>query len=112
MAIYLNTNTQLENFKQLQNSKYFVDKSMIIEKVNDVLETTDKYICITKPRRFGKSSIVDMLGAYYSKAVNSKGIFDKLNISNSASCKENINKYNVIKISEKNIFHYKIKESY
>ncbi|MGM9977535.1 MAG: AAA family ATPase [Clostridium sp.] len=99
MSIYLNTKNPLEKFKELFREKYFVDKSMIIEKMNEVLETASKYICITKPRRFGKSSVADMLGAYYSKAFDSKEIFDKLNISKSKSYKKNINKYNVINIS-------------
>ncbi|MGL6104797.1 AAA family ATPase [Romboutsia sp.] len=77
MTIYLNTNKCLENYKILNRSKYFVDKSSIIEKINELIGTTDRYLCITRPRRFGKSSVVDMLGAYYSKAVYSKDIFDE-----------------------------------
>ncbi|MDY2728793.1 MAG: AAA family ATPase, partial [Clostridium sp.] len=99
MAIYLNTAATLENYKELIKSKYFIDKSRIIEKLNSCISTTDKYICITKPRRFGKSSIINMLGAYYTKGHNSKDIFDKLNISKSDSYLENLNKYNVIKLS-------------
>lgn len=99
MAIYLNTNKCLENYKNLYRSKYFVDKSLIIENLNKLLGTSDKYICVTRPRRFGKSTVADMIGAYYSKAVNSKKIFDSLNISKSTSYKEHLNKYNVISIS-------------
>ena len=99
MAIYLNTDAALENYKELIKSKYFIDKSKIIEKLNSCISTIDKYICITKPRRFGKSSIINMLGAYYTKGHNSKDIFDKLNISKSDSYLENLNKYNVIKLS-------------
>lgn len=99
MAIYLNTIKCLENFKQLYNTRYYVDKSMIIEKLNERIETADKYVCITRPRRFGKSSVTDMLGAYYSKAVGSKDIFYKLKISKSESYEEYLNKYNVISIS-------------
>ena len=80
MAIYLNANKPLENYKSLYRSKYFVDKSLLIERLSGVIETSDKYICITRPRRFGKSSVADMVGAYYSKAVDSKEIFDNLNI--------------------------------
>ena len=65
MAIYLNTDTALENYKKLIKSKYFVDKSLIIDKLNNLLGTSECYVCITKPRRFGKSSIINMLGAYY-----------------------------------------------
>lgn len=99
MAIYLNTNATFENYKDLLKSKYFVDKSKIIERLNECISTTDKYICITKPRRFGKSSVINMLGAYYTKGYDLKYIFDKLNISKSESYLENINKYNVINIS-------------
>ena len=99
MAIYLNINRNLENYKELYNEEYFVDKSEIISLINKKINTKSKYICITRPRRFGKSSIASMLGAYYSKAVNSKEIFDELKISSSKSYIENLNKYNVISIS-------------
>ncbi|MGL5353881.1 MAG: AAA family ATPase, partial [Clostridium sp.] len=99
MAIYLNTNKSLENYKELFNEKYFIDKSKIIGVLNNRISTKGKYVCITRPRRFGKSSVADMLGAYYSKAVDSKGIFDTLKISKSNSYNDNLNKYNVINIS-------------
>jgi hypothetical protein len=99
MAIYLNTNKPLENYKNLFRSKYFVDKSLFIEKLSEVIETSDKYICVTRPRRFGKSSVADMVGAYYSKAVDSKEIFDTLNICEVSNYEEHLNKYNVINIS-------------
>ncbi|NMM64303.1 AAA family ATPase [Clostridium sp. P21] len=99
MSLYLNTNKPFENYKRLLNTDYFVDKSNIIEKTNKVINTANSYICITRPRRFGKSSVADMLGAYYSKAVDSKDIFDNLNISKSDSYEEHLNKYNVINIS-------------
>ena len=98
MGIYLNSDKPLVNYKNLYRSKYFVDKSLIIEKINEVIETSDKYICVTRPRRFGKSSVADMLGAYYSKAVDSKDIFDNLKIREAKSYEENLNKYNVIRI--------------
>ncbi|WP_234122775.1 AAA family ATPase [Clostridium hydrogenum] len=99
MAVYLNTNKPLENYKNLYRSKYFVDKSLLIEKLSEVIETSDKYVCVTRPRRFGKSSALNMVGAYYSKAVDSKEIFDTLNISKSETYIEHLNKYNVINIS-------------
>lgn len=99
MSIYLNTNTALENYKELLASKYFIDKSKIIERLNECISTSNKYICITKPRRFGKSSVINMLGAYYTKKNNSKNIFDNLNISKSNNYIQNLNNYNVINIS-------------
>lgn len=99
MAIYLNTNKPLENYKRLLNTEYFVDKSYMIRKLNKMVNTANCYVCITRPRRFGKSSVADMLGAYYSKAVDSKEIFNKLQIGECDNYKEYINKYNVITIS-------------
>lgn len=98
MSIYINTNKGLENYKMLKRGKYFVDKSQIIEIINQRINTNDRFICITRPRRFGKSSIADMLSAYYTKNYDSKDIFNELNISKSSSYLENLNKYNVINI--------------
>lgn len=99
MSVYLNNDKSLENYKKLLNTTYFVDKSMIIEKINRLINTSDGYVCITRPRRFGKSSVADMLGAYYSKAVNTREIFNELKISKAVNYEEHINKYNVINIS-------------
>ncbi|EFG90212.1 hypothetical protein CLCAR_0418 [Clostridium carboxidivorans P7] len=99
LSIYLNTNKPFENYRELVNEEYFVDKSSMITLLNQRISTKSKYICVTRPRRFGKSSAVDMIGAYYSKAVDSKEVFDNLNISNAATYMEHLNKYNVISIS-------------
>ena len=96
---YINTNKPLENYTRLVNTENFVDKSMIIEKTNKLINTTNNYLCITRPRRFGKSSVIDMLGAYYSKSFDSSFIFDNLKISEVHSYKNNLNKYNVVNIS-------------
>ncbi|MBN1049380.1 AAA family ATPase, partial [Clostridium botulinum] len=99
MNLYLNTDKPLKNYNELFNEEYFVDKSLIIKLLNKKINTKSKYVCVTRPRRFGKSSVADMLGAYYSKAVDSKNIFDKLKISKAYGYEENLNKYNVISIS-------------
>lgn len=85
MALYLNTNAAYKDFRMLSSDKYFVDKTGIIEKVSERIRTKNRYLCITKPRRFGKTSVLNMLGAYLGKAYPSKEIFDNLNISKSES---------------------------
>ncbi len=80
------------------NDFHNLDKSMIIDLLNARISTSRKYICITRPRRFGKSEITYLIESYYSKAVNSKAIFDSLSISNAPSYEKYLNKYNVIKI--------------
>ncbi len=68
MAVCLNTRSALILYKELKDSQYFVDKSALIESINKRIRTSMKYVCITKPRRFGKTSVINMLGAYYCKA--------------------------------------------
>ncbi len=99
MGRYLNTDSCFKNFHKLYNNSYFVDKSLIIGDLNNRIGTNSQYICITRPRRFGKTSIAEMLGAYYCKAIDSKEIFDTLKIKNSNSYNEYLNKCNIIKIS-------------
>ena len=103
MAVYLNTGSALILYNQLINSEYFVDKSDIIRTINKRIRTTTKYICITKPRRFGKTSVLNMLGAYYSKAGDSRSIFNNLNISKSADYKTHLNNYNIINMPLNNL---------
>ena len=99
MAVCLNTASALILYKELTDSEYFVDKSAMIEKMNKRIRTNTKNICITKPRRFGKTSILNMLGAYYGKAYDSKELFDRLEISKSDTYMIHLNQYNVISLS-------------
>lgn len=99
MALYLNTNTAYKDFQMLCNDKYFVDKSAIIEKVNERIKTKNRFLCVTKPRRFGKTSVLNMLGAYYGKAYPSGEMFAGLNISKSPDFSAHLNQYNLISFS-------------
>lgn len=63
MGIYLNPGNI--DFQQALNSKIYVDKSMLIEYANSVIYTEQKFICVSRPRRFGKSMAANMLTAYY-----------------------------------------------
>lgn len=99
MALYLNTNAAYKDFQMLGNDKYFVDKSAMIERVSERVKTKNRFLCVTKPRRFGKTSVLNMLGAYYGKAYPSKALFDPLQISRSQSYAEHLNRYNVISFS-------------
>ena len=77
-------------------SKIYVDKSGLISVINHRLKTKQKYICVSRPRRFGKSLNLGMLAAYYSKDCNSRELFDNLAISGDKAYEEHINRYNVI----------------
>ncbi|MCD8201013.1 MAG: AAA family ATPase, partial [Clostridia bacterium] len=95
MGKYLNPkNTKFKN--HLKNPCY-VDKSGLIAFLNNRIENNDVgYYCVTRPRRFGKSYIADMLTAYYSRGCDSHTLFDGLVIARDDSYKTHLNRYNVI----------------
>ena len=95
MGIYLNPNNVL--LQQARNSEIFVDKSMIIAEMNCVLNTEDKFVCVSRPRRFGKSMAGNMIAAYYSKGCDSRELFKNLKIAQHPSYGKYLNKLNVIK---------------
>ena len=65
MGSYLNPGSML--FRGSLRSKIYVDKSGLIEKINELVCTEQKYVCVSRPRRFGKSMAANMLAAYYKK---------------------------------------------
>ena len=77
---------------------FYVDKSMLISVLNKRLESRSRFICVSRPRRFGKTMAANMIAAYYSKGCDSHEIFSNLKISKDPSFERNINKYNVIKL--------------
>ena len=99
MAYFLNNLPPVNQYTKTTKEKYFVDKSEFIEKMNELVGTASQYICITRPRRFGKTLNAMMLASYYSKNADFKDLFDKLNISKSESYLDHLNKHNVIYIT-------------
>ena len=67
MGNYLNSAEPLTAFTEVYKSPYFVDKSGMISEIIPRIGTTEKYICITRPRRFGKSVMANMIGAFFSR---------------------------------------------
>ena len=97
MGIYLNPSNI--DFQRAINSEIYVDKSQLIEYTNKKLFTEQQFICVSRPRRFGKSMAANMLTAYYSRGCNSEEMFSKLKISRSDTFEKHLNKYNVIHIN-------------
>ena len=97
MGIYLNPDSN--RYERLCNSPIFVDRSLLIEYTNKAINTSDNCICVTRPRRFGKSTDANMLVAYYSKGTDSKDLFNTLNISSCSTYLERLNKHNVIHLN-------------
>ena len=69
MGRYLNPT--YNGFEEARNSEIYVDKSGLIDITNKFLGTQAKYICISRPRRFGKTMAARMLTAYYCKCYDS-----------------------------------------
>ena len=96
MGTYVNPG--LERLKTAKKNKFYIDKSMVISLLNEKIESDDRFICVSRPRRFGKTMAANMIAAYYSKGCDSHEIFSDLKISKDPSFEENINKYTVIKL--------------
>lgn len=96
VVYFLNNVNEINQFSKTTKEKYFVDKSDLIEKMNELVGTASQYVCVTRPRRFGKTLNAMMLASYYSKNADFKKLFDKLEISKSSSYLEHLNKHNVV----------------
>lgn len=93
MGIYINKGNTA--FRQSRNSEY-IDKSGLIAVVNRMLFTEQKFICVTRSRRFGKSMAAKMLSAYYDHSCDSRQLFADLEIAKDPTFEEHLNKYPVI----------------
>ncbi len=98
MGIYLNPDNT-EFYNAVKYSKIYVDKTGLITYTNSVLFGEHRNICVSRPRRFGKSMAANMLVAYYSRGCNSKKLFHGLKISRQAGFEEHLNHYNVIHLN-------------
>lgn len=96
MGIYLNPGNV--DFQRVLNSEIYIDKSQLIEYTNKKLFTEQQFICVSRPRRFGKSMAANMLTAYYSCGCDSKEMFSNLKIAKSNFFEKGLNKYNVIRL--------------
>ena len=67
MAYFLNNDFKNNEFELASRDKFFVDKTSLIEKINSLIGIKDRFVCITRPRRFGKTLNAMMLASYYSK---------------------------------------------
>lgn len=94
MGIYLNPGNR--GFWQSIRSEIYVDKTGLIARTNQYVNTEQKYICVSRPRRFGKSMALKMLAAYYSRGCDSADLFRGFQIEKEASFREHLNQYDVI----------------
>lgn len=111
MGIYLNSKTPFDLFYDEAAGTYFVDKSQMLCELIPLVESSEsmlknggqgknnKYICVTRPRRFGKTLMASMIASFFGKGKDSRDVFTNLKIGSSVRFGEHINKHNVIYIS-------------
>lgn len=96
MGIYLNPGNEV--FRRITSAEIYVDKSMLLNETNRMLNSANNYICMSRPRRFGKTVTGNMLSAYYSRGCESDELFNRLKIASVPDYSKHLNKYNVIYI--------------
>ena len=101
MGIYLNPDSS--KFEEAVNSDIYVDKTGLLVYTNSVLHTMQKYICVSRPRRFGKSTAANMLTAYYSRGCDAGQLFSRFEIAKNNGFKQYLNQYNTISVNMQEI---------
>lgn len=94
MGIYLNPGNK--SFWEAVRSRIYVDKTNLIACTNQMINTDEKYVCVSRPRRFGKSMTLAMLAAYYSVGCDSAELFYGRKIESHETFREHLNQYDVI----------------
>lgn len=94
MGIYLNPGA--EQFEEIVRSEIYVDKTGLLRYTNSIVNTMQKYICVSRPRRFGKSVTAAMLAAYYSRECDSRKLFSSFAIAEANDFEKYLNRYDTI----------------
>ena len=79
MGMYLNPGKK--RFEMSVSSEIFIDKTEMIRYINSLINTNQRYVCVSRPRRFGKTMAADMLCAYYGREADSRELFEKRKIA-------------------------------
>lgn len=98
MGTYLNSITPYTLYKSESLSPYFVDKTLMLRELFPYVSVGNRHICITRPRRFGKTIMANMISSFFQKASDSSDVFDSLAISQVDDYRRYKNQYNVIRI--------------
>jgi len=74
MGTYLNPGSQA--FEEAVGSEIYVDKTGMVGRLNALVNTKQKYVSVSRPRRFGKTMAADMLCAYYGRTAGGRALFE------------------------------------
>lgn len=98
MGVYLNSRKPCSLYEIEVNGQYFVDKTPVLEELIPLVKQGGKYTCITRPRRFGKTVMASMIGAFFGKGKECRELFAALKIGGCSEFEKHINQHNVIYI--------------
>ena len=96
MGIFLNRGN--EEFASVLNSEIYIDKTDMLYFFNRIINTEQRYVCVSRPRRFGKSIAANTIAAYFEKGCDSRALFEGRKLSEYDNWDCNLNKYDVIRI--------------
>lgn len=96
MGYYLNSEDAYELYKSETGKDYFIDKTKMLQDLIRIIDQGGDSISITRPRRFGKSVIAAMIGAFFGKGADSSALFSKLKIAENSEYTKHLNQHNVI----------------
>ena len=99
MGNYLDSKTGYTLYKNEIEKPYFVDKTRLLEELIPMICEGSNYVCVTRPRRFGKTVIANMIAAFFSRSCEARDMFEGLYISSVENYKQYLNKFAVIHIS-------------
>ena len=113
MGVYLNSSSAYGLFQEDYSLTYYIDKTEILSELVPLIELRKnirersgdnkgkglKYVAITRPRRFGKTVMANMIASFFGKGVDSHEEFDTLKVSKYPWYKKHLNQHNVIHIS-------------
>ena len=113
MGLYLNSKKPHTLYKNVSTFTYFVDKTALLEELIPLVESTEnvveqdgvnkgkgnKYICITRPRRFGKTVMASMIASFFGRGRDSRKIFERLKIGKNEKFEQHLNQHDVIYIT-------------
>ena len=96
MGVYLNSTSPFYLYKSETKKTYFIDKSLLLKQLFPLVKTGNSHICITRPRRFGKTIMANMIGTFFGKGCSADTIFNGSKIAANTEYKAHINQYNTI----------------
>lgn len=97
MGIYLNPGS--ESFEIAINSQIYVDKTGMLEYLNKIINTEQRFVCVSRARRFGKTMALNMLAAYYGNGGNACDLFSGFKVAKTSLFTKHANQYNVLRLN-------------